>query len=93
MNRTILKKFVPLVLALAGLITLGGVIALAQAPDADTITVTAQPMGDHTDGQIEMDVVHALDTSKALKGDLITAATIKGEVTLSGTVSDRKSVV
>jgi hypothetical protein len=91
MNRTILKKFVPQVLALAGLITLGGVIALAQAPDADTITVTAQPMGDRTDGQIEMDVVHALDTSKALKGDLITAATIQGEVTLSGTVSGEAS--
>jgi len=38
------------------------------------------------DGQIEMDVVHALDASNALKGDLITAATIQGEVTLSGTV-------
>jgi hypothetical protein len=34
-----------------------------------------------------MDVVHALDASKALKNDLITAATIQGEVTLSGTVS------
>jgi hypothetical protein len=43
--------------------------------------------GQRTDGQIEMDVVHALDASKALKNDLITAATIQGEVTLSGTVS------
>jgi len=34
-----------------------------------------------------MDVVHALDASAALKNDLITAATIQGEVTLSGTVS------
>jgi hypothetical protein len=33
-----------------------------------------------------MDVVHALDASTALKNDLITAATIQGEVTLSGTV-------
>jgi hypothetical protein len=32
-----------------------------------------------------------LDTSKALKNDLITAATIQGEVTLSGTVSSEAS--
>ena len=43
------------------------------------------------DGQIEMDVVHALDASAALKNDLITAATIQGEVTLSGTVSSDAS--
>jgi len=36
-------------------------------------------------------VVHALDASKALKGDLITAATIQGEVMLSGTVSSDAS--
>jgi hypothetical protein len=36
-------------------------------------------------------VVHALDNSKALKTDLITAATIQGEVTLSGTVSSEAS--
>jgi hypothetical protein len=34
-----------------------------------------------------MDVVHALDASAALKDDLITAATIQGAVSLSGTVS------
>jgi hypothetical protein len=38
-----------------------------------------------------MDVVHALDASKALKNELITAATIEGEVTLSGTVSSNAS--
>jgi hypothetical protein len=43
--------------------------------------------GQRTDGQIEMDVVQALDASQALKSDLITAATIQGDVTLSGTVS------
>jgi hypothetical protein len=43
------------------------------------------------DGEIEQDVVHALDASKALKSDLITAATIQGEVTLSGTVSSEAS--
>ena len=44
-----------------------------------------------SDGQIEMDVVHALDGSQALKNDLITAATIQSEVTLSGTVSSDSS--
>ncbi len=43
--------------------------------------------GQRTDGQIEMDVVQALDASQALKNDLITAATIQSQVTLSGTVS------
>ena len=38
-----------------------------------------------------MDVVHALDASAALKNDLITAATIQSEVTLSGTVSSDAS--
>ena len=38
-----------------------------------------------------MDVVHALDTSQALKNDLITAATIQSEVTLSGRVSSEAS--
>src|SRR6185437_234771 len=43
--------------------------------------------GQRTDGQIEMDVVKALDASSALTNDLITAATIQSEVTLSGTVA------
>jgi hypothetical protein len=43
------------------------------------------------DGEIEQDVVHAMDASKALRTDLITAATIQGEVTLSGTVSSEAS--
>jgi hypothetical protein len=44
-----------------------------------------------TDGQIEMDVVHALDATPELKNELITAATIQGEVTLSGTVASESS--
>src|ERR1700758_2185160 len=63
----------------AGVLALAGVMALAQ--DA------APSNGPRSDGQIEADVVHALDGSQALKNDLITAATIQGEVTLSGTVS------
>jgi hypothetical protein len=38
-----------------------------------------------------MDVVHALDATQELKSDLITAATIEGEVTLSGTVASKAS--
>lgn len=66
-----------------GVIALAGAMALAQ--DA------APSNGQRSDGQIEMDVVHALDGSQALKNDLITAATIQGEVTLSGTVSSDSS--
>ena len=65
-----------------GLFALCGAIAFAQ--DA-----APQVSGQRTDGQIEMDVVKALDASSALKNDLITAATIQSEVTLSGTVSDQ----
>jgi hypothetical protein len=81
MNRTLLKKVLPQTLAWTAWIVLSGVIALAQEP-----ATTAR-----TDGQIETDVVRALDTSKALKSDLITAATIQGEVTISGTVSSEAS--
>jgi hypothetical protein len=66
-----------------GVIALAGAMALAQ--DA------APSNAPRSDGQIEMDVVHALDASQALKNDLITAATIQSEVTLSGTVSSDSS--
>jgi len=84
-------KTIPQVLAWTGLVALCGGIAVAQAADSDSVTVTSQANGQRPDGQIEMDVVHALDASNALKGDLITAATIQGEVTLSGTVSGEAS--
>src|ERR1017187_4596845 len=93
MNQTLLKRVIPEVLALGGLVVLTGVLAVAQAPasDSSAAPVAAQSTDQRTDGQIEMDVVHALDASKALKSDLITAATIEGEVTLSGTVSSDAS--
>lgn len=87
MNRPMFKRVIPQALAWAGLVTLCGALALAQgavAPPSTADTV-------RTDGQIEMDVVHALDSSQALKNDLITAATIQGEVTLSGTVASASS--
>jgi hypothetical protein len=89
MNWTLQKRSIAVVLALGGLMALTGTIAIAQAPDSGA--AAAQPAGQRTDGQIEMDVVHALDASKALKSELITAATIQGEVTLSGTVSSDAS--
>jgi hypothetical protein len=60
--------------------------AAAQEPQQ-----SAPAAGQRTDGQIEMDVVNALDASEALKNDLITAATIQSQVTLSGTVSSDAS--
>jgi hypothetical protein len=65
-----------------------GVIALSGALGAAIMAQDIKPSaGQRTDAQIEMDVVHALDASDGLKDDLITAATIQGEVALSGTVS------
>ena len=81
MNRSLLR-IVPPALVLVAAIVLSSVPAVAQ---------DSAPTGQRTDGQIEMDVVHALDASQALKNDLITAATIQSEVTLSGTVSSDAS--
>jgi BON domain len=88
MNRNLLK-----LMAWSGVVLLSAVIAVAQdaAPADPAAQNVAQPQGPRTDGQIEMDVVHALDASPALKNDLITAATIQSEVTLSGTVSSDAS--
>jgi hypothetical protein len=97
MNRPLLKRVFPQALAWTAAVALCGAMALAQdasTPAATAATTTAAPppaAATRTDGQIEMDVVHALDASKALKEDLITAATIQGEVTLSGTVSTEAS--
>ena len=82
MNRLLLKRFMR-VLIWSGLIAISAAVAIAQEP--------ATTGGQRADGQIEMDVVHALDASPALKNDLITAATIQGEVTLAGTVSSDAS--
>ena len=85
MIRPLLKKVFPQALVWLALVALCGAISLAQDNSA------APAAGVRTDGQIEMDVVHALDASKALKSDLITAATIQSDVTLSGTVSSEAS--
>jgi BON domain len=79
MNKPLLLR----IFSSVGVIALAGAMALAQEA-----TPSNAP---RSDGQIEMDVVHALDDSQALKNDLITAATIQSEVTLSGTVSTDSS--
>jgi BON domain len=83
MNRPLFKRVIARSVAWTATAVLCSLVALAQ--DA------APANGQRTDGQIEMDVVHALDASAALKNDLITAATISGQVTLSGTVSSDSS--
>ncbi|WP_162601477.1 BON domain-containing protein [Occallatibacter savannae] len=83
MNRPRMMKAFPRATAWVAVIALSGAIALAQDG--------APANGSRSDGQIEMDVVHALDGSQALKNDLITAATIQSEVTLSGTVASDSS--
>ncbi|MGP8185766.1 MAG: BON domain-containing protein, partial [Terracidiphilus sp.] len=95
MNRNLLKRFTTQLMAWAVVAVLCSVASFAQDAGAPTAPSQGQPaaqtQGPRTDGQIEMDVVHALDASTALKNDLITAATIQSEVTLSGTVSSEAS--
>jgi len=89
MNRPMLKRVFPRILIGAGLVAICGASAFAQ--DSAQAPAATQSGDQRSDGQIEMDVVHALDDSQALKNDMITAATIQSEVTLSGTVSSSAS--
>jgi hypothetical protein len=69
-----------------------GLTAILALSSATLVAQNSAPAaGQRSDGQIEMDVVHALDASQALKNDLITAATIQSQVTLAGTVSSDAS--
>jgi BON domain len=100
---SLVKRAIPRAAAWAAVTVLCAAIALAQdanppaqgngsaAPAASAPAAPTPTSGQRTDGQIEMDVVQALDGSQALKNDMITAATIQGEVTLSGTVSSDAS--
>jgi hypothetical protein len=85
------KRVFALALAWAAVFALGASFALAQDSPPTAPQPAPQAASQRSDGQIEMDVVHALDASKALSKDLITAATIQSEVTLSGTVSSDAS--
>jgi hypothetical protein len=94
MNRSLLKNMIRPLVAGTGVAVLFAVVVLAQdagAPAGQSQGQPAAQQGPRSDGQIEIDVVHALDASAALKNDLITAATIQSEVTLSGTVSTEAS--
>jgi BON domain len=81
----------PALILLGSLTATASYCALAQeVPNPDSSLQPAAPQstaGQRTDGQIEMDVVHALDAEAALKQDWITAGTVQGEVTLTGTVA------
>jgi len=81
---------IPPALALTALLSFAGPVAQAQE-SGDAQQNAAPAAVQRSDGQIEMEVVKALDDSEALKNDLITAATIQGQVTLSGTVSSDAS--
>lgn len=87
MTQQYLSKFWPAVVlsaSVAAWTTIGGAPAIAQDSQAQPTQDSAQT-GQRTDGQIEMDVVHALDAAQSLQQDWITAGTVQGEVTLSGT--------
>ena len=91
MIRPLLKRVFFHTVAWAAVFAIGAAIALAQGASPTVTSPAPAAAGQRTDGQIEMDVVHALDASQTLKNDLITAATIQGEVTLAGTVSSESS--
>jgi TonB family protein len=62
------------------------------APSIPTSTQQpAQQPAARSDGQVERDLIQALDASKALKSSTITGATVQGEVTLSGRASNESS--
>lgn len=84
-NSQTLRKIWPAVIVLGSFGGLTGLTAVAQDGAAAGQESAPQAAGQRTDGQIEMDVVHALDASASLKQDWITAGTVQGEVTLSGT--------
>ena len=84
MTNQTFRNIWPAVLVIGGL---GGWMSapVAMAQDAGSTPQDAAPAGQRTDGQIEMDVVRTLDADSNLKQDWISAATVQGEVTLSGT--------
>lgn len=85
MNRSCHKGMLHKTLVWVAAASLSGLVAPAQ------VSSPSGGDGQRTDAQIEMDVVHALDSSKALNKDMITAETSQGDVTLSGTVSGEAS--
>jgi hypothetical protein len=88
MTNRIVRRILPALVLACGFgswMTLNSAQALAQDGAAQSTTDASAQNGQRTDGQIEMDVVHTLDAAPELKQDWITAGTVQGEVTLSGT--------
>jgi hypothetical protein len=86
MTKLTFRNIWPAVLVIGSLATPASLIGtIAMAQDATPAPQDAATAGQRTDGQIEMDVVRALDAAPSLKNDWITAATVQGQVTLSGT--------
>jgi len=86
MNNQTFRNIWPAVLVIGSLgssMSLSAPVAIAQ--DAGAAPQDTASAGQRTDGQIEMDVVHALDAAPSLTNDWITAGTEQGVVTLSGT--------
>lgn len=86
MTKLTLRNIWPAVLvagSLGAAASLNATIAMAQ--DTASAPQDAATPGQRTDGQIEMDVVRAIDAAPSLKNDWITAGTVQGEVTLTGT--------
>lgn len=92
MKSVLLDRLQPLALAAALVpsgMALSGLALSCMAFSPAALVAQAAKTAARTDGQIEMDVVQALDDSAALKNDLITAATIQSKITLSGTVASQ----
>jgi hypothetical protein len=92
MNRTLFKRVFPSAVAWVGLVALCGAYAptqsaLAQDAAAASAQDAAPAAGQRTDGQIEMDVVHALDASKALTGTVSSAASSELAESIAGHVA------
>ena len=68
-----------------------GVLSFALALSTGSWAHGAGQSATRTDGQIEMDVVHALDAVPQLKDDWITAGTVGSVVTLSGTSASQEN--
>ena len=68
-----------------------GIAFTVFAPGTDALAAGQNQNAARTDSDIQSDVAYALTTSAALRGQHITAATIEGDVTLSGNVSDAAS--
>jgi hypothetical protein len=72
---------------LVSVVALGLLLFLVALPTARAQSA-ASPAA-NSDGQIEMNVVHALDAAAQLKPDWITATTVQGVVTLAGTSTSK----